>query len=77
MHDGSLSSLERVVEFYNQGGYEHEVLDERIRPLGLTQQEQQDLVEFMKTLTGNDVKELSRRLTSDESSRGLGHLSER
>lgn len=77
MHDGSFSSLEAVVEFYNRGGYPNELLDERIRPLGLDKQERQDLVEFLKTLTGNGVENLATRLTSDAYSRELGRFSTR
>lgn len=58
MHDGSLKSLREVVAFYNQGGYPNEVLDPLIRPLGLNEQEMEDLVAFLNSLTGDDVDEL-------------------
>ncbi len=51
MHDGRLNSLEDVVAFYNEGGKPHVNKDTRIRPLGLTTEEQSQLVAFMKTLT--------------------------
>ncbi len=51
MHDGSMDSLEEVVEFYNQGGEDNPMLDGGIRPLRLTEQEKSDLVEFLKALT--------------------------
>ena len=51
MHDGSLETLEDVIELYNQGGEENPMLDSGIRPLNLTDQEKKDLVEFMKSLT--------------------------
>ena len=51
MHDGSLKTLEEVVELYNKGGEQNPFLDSGIRPLGLTPQEKVDLVEFLKTLT--------------------------
>lgn len=57
MHDGSLKTLEEVVEFYDNGGRAKEadpvpeLLDGGIRPLGLTPDEETDLVEFMKALT--------------------------
>ncbi len=51
MHDGSLSSLTEVVEFYNRGGDTHcEITSALMRPLGLTKTEIQDLVEFLDTL---------------------------
>ena len=58
MHNGSLSSLGDVVEFYDQGGVANELLDPLIRPLNLSQQEKQDLVSFMESLTGSNVDTL-------------------
>ena len=51
MHDGSMSSLEEVVEHYNNGGEKHFNQSDKIRPLGLTQQEQEDLISFLHSLT--------------------------
>jgi cytochrome c peroxidase len=57
MHDGSLKTLEEVVQFYNNGGRLHEtdpvpeLLSGGIRPLNLTEEQQADLVEFLKALT--------------------------
>jgi cytochrome c peroxidase len=58
MHDGSLSTLREVVEFYDRGGIAHEGLDPTIRPLQLADQEIDDLVAFLETLTGDDFDEL-------------------
>jgi len=58
MHDGSLATLADVVAFYDRGGIENEGLDSRIRPLGLSESEQGDLVAFLESLTGGDVEEL-------------------
>ncbi len=52
MHDGSLATLEDVVEYYDKGGNPNKNLDERMKPLKLTAQEKKDLVEFMKALSG-------------------------
>ena len=52
MHDGSLKTLEEVVEFYNKGGIKNKNLDEAMKPLHLTDQEKKDLVAFMKALSG-------------------------
>ncbi len=67
MHDGSLQTLREVVEFYDRGGgakaqYATEQdktaqSEERcpyaaIEPLHLTEQEKEDLVEFMESLNG-------------------------
>jgi len=51
MHNGSMGSLEEVVQFYNKGGFAHRNKDSRMVPLGLTEQEQQDLISFLTTLT--------------------------
>ena len=52
MHDGSVPTLEKVVEWYDQGGHPNSHLSEKIRPLKLSSQEQAELVEFMKACTG-------------------------
>jgi cytochrome c peroxidase len=51
MHDGSLKTLEEVVDFYNRGGNPNQNLSPGIRPLLLNQAEKQSLVAFLKTLT--------------------------
>lgn len=58
MHDGSLLNLADVVAFYNHGGYPNELLDPLIRPLNLSAAEQEDLVAFLESLTGDNVDEL-------------------
>jgi cytochrome c peroxidase len=54
MHDGSLGTLEEVVEFYDQGGGPGPGRSALMRKLNLTDQEKADLVEFLKTLTAPD-----------------------
>ncbi|MBT3811713.1 MAG: c-type cytochrome [Gammaproteobacteria bacterium] len=51
MHDGSINSLEEVVEYYDKGGEKTLFLDPAIFPLHLTAHEKQDLVAFLKALT--------------------------
>ncbi|MDA2926430.1 c-type cytochrome [Acidobacteria bacterium AH-259-G07] len=53
MHDGSLKTLQEVVESYNRGGGPNSYLDSRVRPLNLTPQEKSDLVAFLKSLSGS------------------------
>ncbi|WP_428605846.1 cytochrome c peroxidase [Sedimenticola sp.] len=55
MHNGSLSTLRDVVEFYNNGGVKNERLDPLIKPLQLTEPEKQALVAFLQSLTGSNV----------------------
>ncbi len=52
MHDGSLATLEDVIEFYNGGGQRNPGLDAKIRPLHLTDGEKQDLIAFLQSLAG-------------------------
>jgi cytochrome c peroxidase len=51
MHDGSLTSLEEVISFYNRGGDNHPNKDSRIHALNLSPQECDDLLAFLTTLT--------------------------
>ena len=53
MHDGSLATLEEVVDFYDRGGNPNPYLDEDIRPLHLTPEEKSALVEFLRSLSGS------------------------
>ena len=55
MHDGSLSTLAEVVEFYNQGGRRNPNLSKLIRPLNFTAQDKIDLLAFLESLTGEPV----------------------
>jgi cytochrome c peroxidase len=48
MHDGSLETLEPVLEHYDRGGSGHPQQDEEIEPLRLSVQEKRDLVSFIK-----------------------------
>lgn len=51
MHDGRFQTLEDVVRHYNSGGKPHPQRDPLMRPLGLSEQDISDLVEFLKSLT--------------------------
>jgi cytochrome c peroxidase len=48
MHDGSLPTLEAVVEHYAKGGIANDQLDEEIYELKLTPEEKGDLITFLK-----------------------------
>lgn len=54
MHDGSLRTLEEVVDFYDSGGTDDLYKSPFISPIGLTDTEKKDLVEFMSTLDSID-----------------------
>jgi cytochrome c peroxidase len=52
MHDGSFSTLEDVVEYYDRGGAQNPALDNRVRPLNLAPSEKRDLSAFLRALSG-------------------------
>lgn len=65
MHNGSMLDLESVIAYYNQGGFPknesnfpNETQSPIIKPLGLSDQESDDLIAFLKTLTGDNVEEI-------------------
>lgn len=60
MHDGSLSTLEEVVEFYDKGGIDNENKSPLLRPLKLSGQEKSALVAFMTSLTGDNIEALTK-----------------
>lgn len=51
MHDGSLPTLEAVIEHYNSGGKDHPNKSSLIEPLALNTEEKAALLEFLETLT--------------------------
>jgi len=65
MHDGSLATLEEVVEWYDKGGHPNPHLSDRIRPLRLSTEEKADLVAFMKACTGPTPTVETSRLPAD------------
>jgi cytochrome c peroxidase len=52
MHDGSIGTLEDVVEFYDGGGRGNPSLDAEVRPLRLSSNERRQLSAFLRTLSG-------------------------
>ncbi len=52
MHDGSQATLEEVVEWYAKGGHPNPTLSDKIKKLKLSKEDKEDLVAFMKALTG-------------------------
>ena len=55
MHDGSIWSLEGVIDFYDRGGNSNPNLDPELRPLRLTAGEKAVLVAFLRALSGRIV----------------------
>ena len=66
MHNGSMSSLEEVVSFYNNGGGTRSTKDSRVKPMNLSKEEEAELVAFLKTLTDWNFVQHENFLSADE-----------
>jgi cytochrome c peroxidase len=53
MHDGSLTSLKDVIDYYARGGDYSPNKSELIKQLDLSDEEKRDLVSFLESLTGD------------------------
>ena len=53
MHDGSVATLEEVIDLYDRGGGDVPNKSKLVYPLNLTAAEKTDLVAFLKALNGN------------------------
>ncbi|MBE0704552.1 MAG: c-type cytochrome [Afipia sp.] len=62
MHDGSVATLEGVIELYNKGGIDRPSRSPSIKPLGLTAAEKAELIAFLKTLSAPAVEAHSPKL---------------
>ncbi len=61
MHDGAMSTMEEVIEHYNQGGNPKDRSQSPlITPLKLTAREKADLIAFMQTLTDPELNHIHR-----------------
>ena len=65
MHDGSLPTLEEVIEFYNRGANPNPYLDPELRPLNLTTQEKRALVTFLRALSGAIQAGMAEKMLDD------------
>ena len=63
MHNGVFYTMEEVVDFYNRGGFDEdgrttafpENKSKLIKPLGLTDEEKEDLVAFLEAFSGEEI----------------------
>lgn len=55
MHDGSLATLEQVIDHYDNGFVRRASLSHEMKPLKLTAQEKADLLAFLRTLSGPEA----------------------
>jgi cytochrome c peroxidase len=53
MHNGSVATLEGVLEIYDKGGIDRPSRSPSIRPLSLTASEKSDLIAFLQTLSAS------------------------
>lgn len=53
MHDGSLATLENVMQHYRAGGIDRPSRSPDMKAVGLSTAEVQDIIAFMKSLTGS------------------------
>jgi cytochrome c peroxidase len=51
MHNGSLATLEEVLDHYNSGGHYGLTVSPNVRPLSLSAEDKADLLAFLNTLT--------------------------
>ena len=56
MHDGSIRTLNDVIDFYDGGGHPNPYLDGDIRPLRLDAEEKASLVALLRALGGECVR---------------------
>ncbi|MDA1100294.1 MAG: cytochrome-c peroxidase [Proteobacteria bacterium] len=70
MHNGAFFDFGEVVDFYNSGGGSNEFTDgtmaanktKLLKPLGLTDGEKEDLMAFLDSLSGPEIKMLTPKL---------------
>ena len=59
MHNGKFFDFEEIIDFYNDGGGTNEFSDNKtklLRPLGLSDEEKEDLAAFLESLSGPEIK---------------------
>ena len=64
MHNGAFDTLDEVVDFYDRGGFDEEGRtsgwpknkSSLIKPLGLTDEEKEDLVAFLEAFSGEEIE---------------------
>ena len=66
MHNGILLTLEEVIDYYDQGGTTVEGQDDSMTPLHLTDVEKHTLLAFLRSLTGDNVKQLEEEMYPHE-----------
>lgn len=65
MHDGSLATLEAVIDYYQHGGIDNPGKDTLVQPLQLSAQDKQNLAAFLRSLTGDNVALLAQQARAE------------
>ena len=65
MHDGSLATLEAVVEYYQRGGIDNPGKDPLVVPLALSDADKRNLAAFLRALTGDNASVLARHARAE------------
>ncbi len=55
MHDGSLATIEEVIDYYMAGGFDDPDKSARMLPFSLSEVEKSNLAEFLKSLTSLNI----------------------
>ena len=65
MHDGSINTLEQVVDFKMSGGADHPIKNEKVRSFSLSESDRAALIDFLYSLTDREfVKREENRRTN-------------
>lgn len=54
MHDGSLATLEEVIDYYDRGGDDHPNKSPKMQPLNLSEEDKEALLAFLLVLSGDE-----------------------
>ena len=56
MHNGIFSNLDEVIDFYNEGGFNNELLSPMLKKLELSKDEKNNLKYFLESLVGENIE---------------------
>ena len=56
MHNGIFSNLDEVIDFYNEGGFNNELLSPILKKLELSKDEKINLKYFLESLVGENIE---------------------
>ena len=65
MHDGSLATLEAVIDYYQHGGIDNPGKNPLVQPLQLSADDKRNLAAFLRSLTGSNVAALAQQARAE------------